>query len=159
MRSACLRALRRKRQERVQLRIPRFNPRVKVRRQLPRRNLLRRQRLSYPVNRPLRRHRQVDPRPDPCFLYFLYFLYLSITFGTRKYGGSGSGACFNTSSATAHGTTKSSRSVASAVWSSLSTCAIGSTFVVSSSFSFPMYSRISSICVRYVSSSASLKSR
>src|SRR6266581_2446202 len=82
-----------------------------------------------------------------------------MTFGTRKYGGSGSGACFRTSSATAHGTTKSSRSVASAVWSSLNTCAIGSTLAVSSSFSFPMYSRISSICARYVSSSASLKSR
>ena len=66
-----------------------------------------------------------------------------MTFGTLKYGGSGSGACFRTSSATAQGTIKSSRSVASAVWSSLNTCAIGSTLAVSSSFNFPMYSKIS----------------
>src|SRR3989442_9698795 len=63
--------------------------------------------------------------------------HLSITFGTRKYGGSGSGACAKTSSATAHGTTKSSRSVASACWSVVKTCAIGSTLVLARSIHFP----------------------
>src|SRR5438552_2796442 len=39
----------------------------------------------------------------------------SITLGTRKYGGSGSGACFKSSTAACTGTSTSSRKVASAV--------------------------------------------
>src|SRR5215475_1829840 len=72
----------------------------------------------------------------------------SMTLGTRKKGGSGSGACFRTSEATILLMCMSSRRVASAVWSSERTWVMGATLAVSSSLSLPMYSRISSIWAR-----------
>src|SRR5882762_3650622 len=94
----------------IQLPIPRRNPFKVLRRQLPRRNLLRRDRCLHALNCPTRRHplsEFFESVPLPHLPHLLPLPHLSITFGTRKYGGSGSGACFNMSAATAHGTTTS----------------------------------------------------
>src|SRR5205807_615635 len=140
---------RRKREVGVQFRIACLDAFVEVGREFARGDFLRRERCLYAVDGPVGGHYKFCSRPNsghgmPC----PYWNYRSMTLGTRKNGGSGSGACFKISAAIPQGTTTSSRSVASAVWSSVRTCAIGSTFSVLSSFSLPIYSRISSTCAR-----------
>src|SRR6266849_4522575 len=85
-------ALRRERQECVEGWVLPLDARVELTGQFSGRDFLRPESRPHRVNRPLRRR-----------------AHRSITFGTRKYGGLGSGAPLRTSSATSHGAGWSSR--------------------------------------------------